>query len=177
VAEQPNILHLHWDAERAEPPFCWRRVRIGRQAGARALGLSLFEVPAVAATFQLDAHHANEELIMVLAGQFVLTTPDGERQLGAGDVVSCCAGPKGAHRLDNRSGEPARVMIVSTMVAPDITELREDAQLWMRDYPPGGEPGHDPLDVKLPIDELGALTEREVGRQRRRSAPARPPQR
>src|SRR5713101_5158893 len=102
----PNVFHPRWDAERDQPPFRWRRARIGRQAGARALGLSLFEVLAGAATFQRHAHHANEELIIVLSGQFVLTTPDGERQLGAGDVVSCRAGPEGAHRLDNRSGEP-----------------------------------------------------------------------
>jgi uncharacterized cupin superfamily protein len=150
--EQPNIFHPRWDADRDESPFRWRRARIGRQAGARALGASLFEVPPGAATFQLHAHHANEELIIVLAGRLVLTTSYGERELDAGDVVSCPAGQKGAHRLDNRGDEPARVLIASTMVAPDVTELFEDAQLWMRDYPPGGEPGPDALDVKLPFD-------------------------
>jgi uncharacterized cupin superfamily protein len=150
--EQANIIQPRWDAERDEPPFRWRRARIGRQAGARALGASLFEVPPGAATFQLHAHHANEELIIVVAGRLVLTTADGERELDAGAVVSCPAGRKGAHRLDNRGDEPARVLIASTMVAPDVTELFEDAQLWMRDYPPGGEPGPDALDVKLPFD-------------------------
>jgi uncharacterized cupin superfamily protein len=150
--EQANIFYPRWDADRDEPPFRWRRARIGRQAGARALGASLFEVPPGASTFQLHAHHANEELIIVLAGRLVLTTPDGERELDAGEVVSCPAGRKGAHRLDNRGAEPARVLIASTMVAPDVTELFEDAQLWMRDYPPGGEPGPDALNVKLPFD-------------------------
>jgi uncharacterized cupin superfamily protein len=150
--EQPNVWHPHWDAERDEPPFRWRRAQIGRQAGAQALGLSLFDISPGAATFQLHAHHANEELIIVLDGPLVLTTPDGERELETGAVVSCRAGREGAHRLDNRGDESARVLIVSTMVAPDITELREDGQLWMRDYPPGGEPGPDALDVRLPID-------------------------
>jgi uncharacterized cupin superfamily protein len=148
---QPNILDPRWDAEHDEPPFRWRRARIGRQAGAQALGASLFEVWPGAATFQLHAHHANEELIIVLAGRLLLTTRDRERELYAGDVVSCPAGRAGAHRLDNRGDEPARVLIASTMVAPDVTELGEDKQLWMRDYPPGGEPGPDALDVKLPI--------------------------
>jgi hypothetical protein len=44
------------------------------------------------------------------------------------------------------------VLITSTMVAPDITELREDGQLWIRDYPPGGDPDPDALDVKLPFE-------------------------
>ena len=150
--EQPNIFHPRWDAERDQPPFRWRRARIGRQAGARALGASVFEVPPGAGTFQLHAHHANEELIIVLAGRLVLTTADGERELNAGDVVSCPAGRKGAHRLDNRTDEPARALIASTMVAPDVTELLEDAELWMRDFPPGAEPGPDALDVRLPFD-------------------------
>ncbi len=152
MRNDPNIVRPRWDAERDEPPFRWRRAQLGRQAGARALGLSLFEVPAGAATFQLHAHHANEELIIVLTGHVVLTSPSGERELAPGDVVCCPAGRKGAHRLDNRSQEPARVLIASTMVAPDITELLEDGQLWMRDFPPGGEPGPDPLNVRLPME-------------------------
>jgi uncharacterized cupin superfamily protein len=148
--EQPNVFHPRWNAERDELPLRWRRARIGRQAGAHALGLSLFEVPQGAATFQIHAHHANEELIIVLAGQLMLTTDEGERELQTGEVVACVAGPEGAHRLDNRGGEPARVLIASTMVAPDITELREEGQLWMRDFPPGGDPGPNALDVKAP---------------------------
>jgi hypothetical protein len=38
------------------------------------------------------------------------------------------------------------------MVAPDITELHESGEIWMRDYPPGGEPGPNALDVKLQVD-------------------------
>jgi uncharacterized cupin superfamily protein len=150
--EQPNVFHPRWDAKRDELPFRWRRARIGREAGAQALGLSLFEVPPGAATFQLHAHHANEELIIVLAGQLILTTPEVERELKTGEVVACAVGREGAHRLDNRGDKPARVLIASTMVAPDITELLEDEQLWVRNYPPGGDPGPNALDVKLPID-------------------------
>ena len=152
VSGLPNIFDPRWDAERDESPFRWRRARLGRQAGSRALGLSLFEVAAGHATFQLHAHHANEELIIVLAGQLILTTPAGEQELAAGDLVACPAGREGTHRLDNRTDEPARVLMVSTMVAPDVTELRETGELRMRDYPPGGEPGANALDVRLPLD-------------------------
>jgi uncharacterized cupin superfamily protein len=150
--EQPNVFHPRWDAKRDEPPFRWRRARIGRQAGAHALGLSLYEVPPGAATFQLHAHYANEELIIVLAGQLIVTTPEGERELQPGDVVACLAGREGAHRLDNRGDETAEVLIASSMLSPDITELCEDGQLGVRDYPPGTDPGPNPLDIKLPVD-------------------------
>ena len=61
----PNLFEPDWEAERDEPPFRWRRARLGRQAGARQLGASLFELPPGAATFPLHAHYSNEELLVV----------------------------------------------------------------------------------------------------------------
>src|SRR5215208_2639567 len=65
----PNVFEPDWDAERDDPPFRWRRARLGRQAGARDLGASLFELPPGSATFPLHAHYANEELLIVLDGR------------------------------------------------------------------------------------------------------------
>jgi uncharacterized cupin superfamily protein len=145
----PNVFEPEWDAERDEPPFRWRRARIARQAGARDLGASLFELPAGAASFPLHAHYANEEMLIVLAGTPTLTGLDGEaRVLEPGDVVACPAGRQGAHRLDNRSGEPARVLIVSTMKAPEVNEMLEDGSFWVRDYAPGLTPADPDLDVQ-----------------------------
>jgi uncharacterized cupin superfamily protein len=136
--------------ERDEPPFVWRRARLARQAGASKLGASLFEVPPGAATFQLHVHHANEELIFVLTGRVTLSDGESERELSSGAVVACPAGRAGAHRLDNRGDDPARILIVSTMLAPDVTELHEDGQIWVRDDPPGSDPPPGALDSKLP---------------------------
>jgi uncharacterized cupin superfamily protein len=143
-----NVLEPSWDAERDEPPFRWRRARIGRQAGARELGASLFELPPGAATFPLHAHYANEEMLIVLAGRPTLTAGDGSRRaLEPGEVVACPAGREGAHRIDNETGEPARVLIVSTMKAPEINEMLEDGTYWVRDYAPGLTPEDPGLDV------------------------------
>jgi len=40
------------------------------------------------------------------------------------------------------------VLIVSTMRAPEINEMFETGELWMRDYPPGTEPPDDALDAR-----------------------------
>jgi uncharacterized cupin superfamily protein len=144
----PNLFEPDWDAERDDPPFRWRRARLGRQAGARDLGASLFELPPGAATFPLHAHYANEELLVVLAGRPMLTELDGAtRELAPGDVVACPPGREGAHRVDNRTDEPARVLIVSTMKAPEINEMLEDGSFWVRDYAPGLTPDDPTLDV------------------------------
>ena len=144
----PNLFEPSWDAERDDPPFRWRRARLGRQAGAQDLGASLFELPPGAATFPLHAHFANEELLLVLAGRPTLTGSDGSaRELETGEVVACPAGREGAHRLDNKTDEPARVLIVSTMKAPEINEMLEDGSYWVRDYAPGLTPEDPTLDV------------------------------
>ena len=143
-----NVLKPEFDAERDEPPFRWRRAKLAQQAGARELGASLFEVPAGAATFPLHAHFANEELLIVLSGRPTLTGRDGDsRELEPGEVVAFPAGRAGAHRLDNETGEPLRILIVSTMKAPEINEMLEDESFWVRDYAPGRSPDDDSLDV------------------------------
>ena len=142
-----NVFEPQWDAERDEPPYRWRRSRIGRQAGARELGASLFEIEPGAATFPLHIHYANEELLVVVAGRPTLETLSGSRQLVPGEVVSFPAGRDGAHRLTNESGEIARVLFVSTMRAPDINEFPETGEYWVRDYVPGTDPPEGALDV------------------------------
>jgi uncharacterized cupin superfamily protein len=142
-----NVFEPDWDAERDEPPFRWRRARLGRQAGSQDLGASLFEVPPGGATFPLHAHFANEELLVVLAGRPTLRTREQERELAPGEVVAFPAGERGAHRLDNTSDEPVRVLIVSTMRAPEINAMYETGQFWLRDYVPGQDPPDDALDV------------------------------
>jgi uncharacterized cupin superfamily protein len=149
-----NIFDPDWDAEQDRPPFTWKRARIGRQAGARQLGASLFEVPPGATTFPLHIHHANEEMLIVVEGRPTLRTLHGARTLERGEVVACPAGRDGAHHLRNDGDEPARVLIVSTMHAPDINEFPDTGEFWVRDYVPGTDPPEGALDVHTrPIDE------------------------
>jgi uncharacterized cupin superfamily protein len=146
----PNVHEPEWDAERDAPPFRWRRARLGRQAGSRDLGASLFEVPPGAATFPLHIHHANEELLVVLSGRPTLRTPEGERELTEGEVVAFPAGREGGHAIENRTGEPVRYLVVSTMRAPEVNEFPEEGTFWVRDY----APGHDAPGGALDVDGL-----------------------
>ena len=144
---EPNVFEPRFDAEQDKPPFSWRRARLGRQAGSEKLGASLFELPPGASSFPLHIHHANEELIVVLVGRPTLRTLDGERELRAGEVVACPAGRRGAHRIDNRSDGPARFLIVSTMISPELNEYPDSGKVWARSFAPGAEGPDDALDV------------------------------
>jgi uncharacterized cupin superfamily protein len=150
----PNIFEPHFDAERDDDPYRWRRARLGRQAGMRELGASLFEVPPGAATFPLHIHHHNEEAIVVVSGRPTLRTLDGERTLEPGDVVACPAGRDGAHRLDNRTDEPVRVLVISTMLAPEVNEFPDEGTYWLRSFAPGHDGAEGDVDVMLrPLGE------------------------
>src|SRR5207247_5407891 len=138
-----------WARERDDPPFRWRRAFLARQAGARRLGASLFALPPGGATFPLHAHYVNEELIVVLAGRPTLTDGDrNRRRLEPGEVVACPGGPGGAHRLDNDTDEPVRVLIVSTMRSPETNLMLEDGSYWLHDWS-GADPAFEGLDVRL----------------------------
>jgi uncharacterized cupin superfamily protein len=154
----PNLFDPHWDAAQDEPPFVWQRARIGRQAGSEKLGASLFEVLPGASTFPLHVHHANEELLIVLAGRPTLRTLEGERELAPGEVVACPPGRGGAHRLDNRADEPARILVVSTMLAPELNEYPDSGKAWAHTYAPGAPPGAEAVElIARPEENLDYL--------------------
>ena len=117
-----NVFDPQWDEEQDRPPFSWRRARLGRQAGGRSLGGSLFELPPESSSFPLHVHHANEEVLIVLVGRPTLRTLDVERELDEGELVACVAGRTGAHRIDNRSDASVRLLVISTMLAPEVNE-------------------------------------------------------
>jgi uncharacterized cupin superfamily protein len=117
----PNIFDPEW-IERDQAPFVGRAARVAAQAGAERLGATLYEIDPGSCGSPFHIHHGNEELIVVLQGRPTLRTLDGERKLEPGEVVACPVGPRGAHQVRNDTGEPVRVLVVSTMVFPEVAE-------------------------------------------------------
>ena len=108
-----------WDADR----FPGRHVApVGAQAGAEELGASVYELDPGVVGAPLHVHHANEELLLVLAGTLSLRGPNGAQLLSAGAVVAFPRGQADAHSLVNRSDAPVRYLVVSTTNRPDVVE-------------------------------------------------------
>ena len=61
------------------------------------------------------------------------------------------AGRDGAHRLENRTDDEVRVVLVSTMRAPEVNLMLEDNTTWVRDYVPGTEPSPGAVDFRAPM--------------------------
>jgi uncharacterized cupin superfamily protein len=132
-----NIFDPDFDSDQAREGFTYRRAKLGAQAGAEKLGASLYEIPPGEATFPFHAHAANEEMLMVLDGRPSLRTPDGWRELAAGELVALPAGERGAHQVANRSADPVRILVVSTMIAPEVNLYPDSEKLMAATRAPG----------------------------------------
>jgi|SRR5579863_2773424 len=118
-----NIFEPDFDELRSHPGkdgFEARRARVGRQAGARRLGASVWELDAGQSAYPYHCHLGEEELIVVLEGRPSLRDPDGWRELEPGEVVAFPRGEEGAHQLANRTAETIRFLSLSTSGDPDI---------------------------------------------------------
>jgi uncharacterized cupin superfamily protein len=133
----PNVFEPEFDSSEAPEGFSSRRAQIGRDAGAERLGLSVYELEPGNATFPYHFHYGNEELMIVLTGRPHLRTPDGWRQLDAGDVVAFPVGERGAHQVVNRTNESVRVLVASEMQGPDVVVYPDSGKVGARELAPG----------------------------------------
>lgn len=124
-----NIFTTDWDATEDHPGYEWSRLRLGRRLGAEMLGASVYLIESGQKSFPYHFHHANEEMLIVLEGTVIVRTPGGELQAGQGDALSFGKGPAGAHQVINRSPEPARILMISTMVEPEIAEYPDSGNI------------------------------------------------
>jgi uncharacterized cupin superfamily protein len=121
-----NLNSPEFDEHREHPGFQCLRARLGRQAGAERLGLSLWEIPPGQAAYPYHYHHGEEELILILSGRPSLRVPSGWRELAEGEILSFLTGEAGAHQILNRTPEPVRLLAFSTSGVPDIV-IRPDS--------------------------------------------------
>ncbi len=136
MSERPNVFEPDCEDHEREG-FTYRRARLGRQAGAARLGASLYELPPGQSTFPYHWHSANEEMLIVLSGRVSLRTPAGWRELEPGELVSFAAGPEGAHQMSNGGSEPARLLVISEMNAPELSVYPDSGKIASFSRAPG----------------------------------------
>jgi uncharacterized cupin superfamily protein len=133
------MLEPAWDQEGADGS---KRARLGRQAGAECIGLSLYEIPGGAHPWPYHYHHGNEEFLIVLSGRPHLRTPEGWRRLEPGEAVAFPRGEAGAHQVENRGDEPARYLMLSEMNAPEAAVYPDSGKVGVMSRAPGS-PGDE----------------------------------
>ena len=131
----PRVFNLHgdeWDRMEDRPGWRSKDAWVGARIGAELLGGSLYELEPGDRLYPYHTHHANEEWLLVVRGEPTLRTPDGEHVLREGDVVAFPRGDEGLHQVVNRTEAPIRVLMLSTMIEPDIVHYADSGKLGAR---------------------------------------------
>lgn len=127
-----------------KPGFSHRAGSIAKPLGGELIGGAVYEFDPGEQLWPYHWHVSDEEWLIIVAGTPTLRTPEGERELRAGDVVGFPAGEAGAHTLYNRSDARVRLAFFSTLgpggtVYPDsdkvaaaghVFRLADEADYW-----------------------------------------------
>ena len=116
----------------------YRRARLGQDAGADHVGLTLYELPPTTG-MHFHYHLQREELLVVLEGTVSVRTWDGWRDAGKGEVVAFPRGERGAHGYENRTSESARLLMFSEQNAPNVSVYPDTNEVGIYDVAPPGE--------------------------------------
>src|SRR3712207_5237688 len=110
--------------------------RFGPQLGAEQTGTTVYELPPGQAVCPYHYEYAEEEWLLGLAGRPTIRTPEGVEEVEPFDVVFFPKGPAGAHQIRNDTGEPARVLMWSTVVYPSATAYPDSDKIgiWTGDH-------------------------------------------
>jgi len=132
----PKVFNLYgddWDHEQDRPGWRSKGARVGHRIGAELLGGGLYELEPGDRLYPYHTHHANEEWLLVVRGRPTLRTPEGERDLVEGDVVAFPRGEAGLHQVRNRTDAPIRVLMLSTLILPEVVHYADSEKFGARD--------------------------------------------
>ncbi len=126
---RPNIYTEEWERSVEHKGFAVRGTRVGAAAGTKQIGLTVYELDPGKKNMPYHAHFGIEEVVVVIAGTPTLRSPDGERELAAGEVIACPPGRAGAHQLINRGDAVARFLILSSKALADVIEYPDSGRI------------------------------------------------
>jgi len=81
----------------------------------------LYEIPPGKAGYPYHYHTANTEVFYIISGTGVVETPDGTKDIAAGNVIVCPPNAKGAHKIINTSDTQVLTYLdCDTANSPDV---------------------------------------------------------
>ena len=127
-----NLNRDEWDRVEERAGWQSKDAWVGAHIDAELIGGSMYELAAGDRLWPYHTHHANEEWMIVLRGRPTLRTAEGENELGEGDVVCFRRGKDGLHQVRNDTDAPIRVLMLSTLIAPDLVEYPDSGKVGAR---------------------------------------------
>ena len=143
---RPNVFSAEFEYDPSDPDGYRSGIaRVGQAAGGEALAVKLFEVPPGQSLCPYHYEYV-EEWLLVLEGELELRVPSGEERVAGGDLVRFPPGREGAHKLTNRAGAPARIVMFSSAREPAVAVYPDSDKI-------GVWPGNEADNVMLRRDD------------------------
>jgi len=111
-AQAPSGEGTRYPAPHDGPCRGRRWLRLGDAAGLTAFGVNLVTLDPGVWSSQRHWHMHEDEFVYVLEGELVLVTDAGETIMRSGECAGFKAGVRDGHHLQNRSGAPARFLVI-----------------------------------------------------------------
>jgi uncharacterized cupin superfamily protein len=128
-----NLNGDDWDGTQEREGWHSKGTRVGARLGGELIGAGLYELEPGNTLWPYHTHHANEEWLLVVRGRPTLRHADGEQELAEGDMVCFRRGREGLHQVKNGTDEPVRVLMISTLISPEIVEYADSGKIGARD--------------------------------------------
>jgi len=95
-------------------------LRLGDAGGLTQFGVNLVTLEPGALSSLRHWHLAEDEFVMVTAGECVMVQDDGETVMRPGDCAAFPAGSTDGHHFINRSDRPAQFLVVGTKAPREV---------------------------------------------------------
>jgi len=95
-------------------------LRLGDAGGLTQFGVNLVTLEPGALSSLRHWHKAEDEFVMVTAGECVMVQDDGETVMRPGDCAAFPAGSTDGHHFINRSDRPAQFLVVGTKAPREV---------------------------------------------------------
>ncbi len=127
-----NLDGDEWDNTEEREGWRSKAALVGARLNAELIGGGMYELEPGNTLWPYHTHHANEEWLFVVRGRPTLRSAEGERELAEGDVVCFRRGKDGFHQVSNRTDSPVRVLMISTLIVPEIVEYPDSGKIGAR---------------------------------------------
>jgi uncharacterized cupin superfamily protein len=114
--------------ELRDPLYDTLCARLATGTAATKLGASFDILAPGKAGCPYHAHHAQEEMFVVLEGEGTLRVAGERLAVTAGDVVFIPPGPEYPHQFINTSDKPMKYLSISTRDKPEVVEYPDSGK-------------------------------------------------
>ncbi len=131
-----NVFDDEFEFDETDPPgYRAAYAAVGKTAGGEETAIKAFAIPPGESVCPYHYEYV-EEWLLVLEGEVLVRTPDGEHELRLGDLVRFAPGPAGAHKVSNRSEQAARIVMFSSAHEPAVAVYPDSDKIGV--WTPGG---------------------------------------